>query len=106
MAWEPEEVDLLIKLIGEGCSATSCAIEINRTFKKNYSRSAVIGKAHRKGYGFSGTDNSRKGAPRKRALPPPKTTAKKKSISTSKNFDSIYRRPGGILFDPDSIFRY
>ena len=47
MHWNQEKINLLIKLWEEGKSGNDISHIINKRFKENVSRNAVIGKAYR-----------------------------------------------------------
>jgi hypothetical protein len=70
--WPDEHLVFARKLWEEGNSAAQVASQLNRTFKANYSRNAIIGKVHRAGWDRQETARRAvQSVPRSRPSPPP-----------------------------------
>ena len=66
-SWTDEKYDRMRALIGEGCSASTVALMLNKEFGDFVSRNAVIGKAHRTKIEFTSLRGGQNGShqPRK-----------------------------------------
>lgn len=88
--WQPEHDDMLKPMWRDGISAEACAAKLNKRFGLTLSRSAVIGRCHRKKFPGVG----RKVASPRRNAPAPR---KFKTSSRSTPFRGNVRSPSTAL---------